>query len=70
MPRNFAPPALSLLAVLLPMALGAQGGGMVPTRLYEEIDRRAAAVEGKVVAWRRDIHEHPELSNKIGRAHV
>ncbi|HEX6938052.1 MAG TPA: amidohydrolase [Longimicrobiales bacterium] len=32
--------------------------------LLEEADRRAAAVEAKVVAWRRDIHQHPELSNR------
>ncbi len=28
------------------------------------VSARAAAVESKVVAWRRDIHEHPELSNR------
>src|SRR5262245_51617311 len=27
-------------------------------------DERAAALMGKVVAWRRDIHAHPELSNR------
>jgi amidohydrolase len=32
--------------------------------LAPEIDRRAAAVEQRVIAWRRDIHEHPELSNR------
>src|SRR6266850_674927 len=34
------------------------------SRLDAEIDRRAAQVEGKVVEWRRDIHAHPELSNR------
>src|SRR5205809_6340148 len=29
-----------------------------------EIDRRAMQVQSKVVAWRRDIHEHPELGNR------
>ncbi len=29
-----------------------------------EIDRRAKELEAKVVAWRRDFHEHPELSNR------
>lgn len=37
------------------------------SRLDAEIDRRSAQVEGKVVAWRRDIHEHPELSNRETR---
>ncbi|MBP1598601.1 MAG: amidohydrolase, partial [Acidobacteria bacterium] len=31
--------------------------------LAAEIDRRAAGIESKVVAWRRDFHQHPELSN-------
>jgi amidohydrolase len=32
--------------------------------LLAEIDRRAEQVNAKVIAWRRDIHEHPELSNR------
>jgi amidohydrolase len=36
-------------------------------RLDAEVDRRAALVQAKVVAWRRDIHEHPELSNRETR---
>jgi amidohydrolase len=35
--------------------------------LAREIDARAAAVLPKVVAWRRDIHQHPELSNRETR---
>lgn len=31
--------------------------------LAPEIDKLAASVEAKVIGWRRDIHEHPELSN-------
>ncbi|MCC6769652.1 MAG: amidohydrolase [Gemmatimonadaceae bacterium] len=30
--------------------------------LHATIDRRTAELEAKVVAWRRDIHQHPELS--------
>ena len=29
-----------------------------------DIDTLATAVEQKVIAWRRDIHEHPELGNR------
>ena len=29
-----------------------------------DVDRLAKEVESKVIAWRRDIHEHPELSNR------
>ncbi len=28
------------------------------------IAQRSAEIEDKVIAWRRDIHEHPELSNR------
>jgi amidohydrolase len=35
--------------------------------LQQEIDRRAAAVSPKVVEWRRDLHRHPELSNRETR---
>ncbi len=35
--------------------------------LHAEIDRRAAQVQGKVLVWRRDIHAHPELSNRETR---
>ena len=28
------------------------------------LDALTRAVEPKVIAWRRDIHEHPELSNR------
>ena len=31
------------------------------------IDARAAAIEDQVIAWRRDIHAHPELSNRETR---
>src|SRR6267378_3573200 len=40
------------------------------SRLDSEVDRRAALVQGKVVAWRRDIHAHPELSNREVRTGV
>ena len=36
----------------------------VASMLATEIDRAAAAVEAQVVAWRRDLHEHPELGNR------
>jgi len=45
-------------ALLLAAPLGAQ----TPSPLTAELDRRLAGVMPKVVAWRRDIHEHPELS--------
>jgi amidohydrolase len=52
----------SLVPVLV--ALGATPlGAQSPTPLQAELDRRIPTVMSKVVAWRRDIHEHPELGN-------
>src|SRR6266436_8521423 len=56
------PILLPLIALGLATPLHAQA-----SRLDAEVDRRATLVEGKVVAWRRDIHEHPELSNRETR---
>lgn len=30
----------------------------------ETLKAKVSAIESKVIAWRRDIHEHPELSNR------
>jgi amidohydrolase len=35
-----------------------------PGGLAAEIERRIDQIEGKVIAWRRDLHEHPELGNR------
>ncbi len=32
-----------------------------------QVDELSASIEPKVIAWRRDIHEHPELSNRETR---
>ncbi len=32
--------------------------------LWAKIDKLCEAVEEKTIAWRRDIHEHPELGNR------
>lgn len=47
--------------LLLPATLAAQ---QRVDALQAEIDRRTAAIVGKLEAWRHDIHEHPELSNQ------
>ena len=49
------------LLMLLSSAIRAQGP------LPAEIDRREKQIGSKVVAWRRDIHEHPELGNRETR---
>src|SRR5712691_2488348 len=54
--------AIPVLAIAATASLHAQN-----SRLDAEVDARAAQIEGKVVAWRRDIHAHPELSNRETR---
>lgn len=34
------------------------------TKLRPAIDKQATAIESKVIEWRRDFHEHPELGNQ------
>lgn len=38
-----------------------------PPALETEIRKRAAAIEQKVIEWRRDIHHHPELGDQEKR---
>ena len=35
-----------------------------PSSLAPAIDQAAAAIEAAVIAWRRDLHQHPELGNR------
>jgi len=51
----------AVLAGVLVPAAGAQRAVNM-TAMHEEIARRTAVVMPRVIAWRRDIHEHPELS--------
>jgi amidohydrolase len=37
---------------------------IIASTLAAEIDRAAAAIEAQVIAWRRDLHAHPELGNR------
>jgi amidohydrolase len=67
---NLAIPAARSAAVLAVLGatlgaatLGAQTSG-TSSALAREIDRRAGQLEQKAIAWRRDIHQHPELSNR------
>ena len=49
--------------VALAVCASARAQSLVPD-LEKEIRERAAAIEGKLIAWRRDIHEHPELRDQ------
>ena len=60
-PRSAA--LVATLAAAAPLAAQAPAAGP----LDAEIGRAVTAVMPKVVAWRRDIHEHPELGNRETR---
>jgi amidohydrolase len=45
------------LLLLIPAPAGGQ-------ELREAVDAAARAAEERVIAWRRDLHQHPELSNR------
>jgi amidohydrolase len=53
---------VAALAMLSVVALGFSTGSAQD--LSAEIDARLPAVMPNVIAWRRDFHQHPELSNR------
>ncbi len=53
---------------VLVLTLGATAApAQAPSALQAELDRRAADVTARVVTWRRDFHQHPELGNRETR---
>jgi amidohydrolase len=56
--------AVVLLTGAMPAAARAQSAAQTAKVLTAQIEARITALEPKVVAWRRDIHQHPELGNR------
>ena len=54
------------LMVTLCLSLSAEARSDI-TKLEEQVRQRSAAVEQKLIAWRRDIHQHPELGDQETR---
>ena len=48
------------LLLLLPISLGAQ----VNPKLQLKLDQQAKEIESKVIEWRRNFHQNPELGNR------
>jgi amidohydrolase len=46
------------------LMLSLAGFGLSAQTAYEQIDQQANAIEAKVIEWRRDLHQNPELSNR------
>jgi amidohydrolase len=58
--------ASALVLAAIAWAFPASAQSIVPD-LEQEIRQRAAQIEDKLIAWRRDIHEHPELGEQETR---
>lgn len=52
------------LALLLGLGAGAPARAADSSALEAEVRSRSAAVESQLIAWRRDIHQHPELGDQ------
>ncbi len=52
--------------LILPLLL-LSSTAIAQSKLRPSIDQKAAAIETKVIDWRRDIHQHPELGNEETR---
>ena len=55
------------LPFLIGLTLAAPAAQAQTTALHARIAQLAAAEQAKVVTWRRDLHEHPELGNEENR---
>jgi amidohydrolase len=56
--------------LIVTAAIGVLSSGVLPAVAAVDrakVDQLSARIEPKVIAWRRDIHEHPELSNRETR---
>jgi amidohydrolase len=53
-----------LVLIALSLACAPALSAQSASKLQLEIDRRAKELESKVVAWRRDFHQNPELGNR------
>jgi amidohydrolase len=60
---HFTTAALSA-SLLVASTVGALAQSQNPAALKTRMGQQAEKIEAKVVAWRRDFHEHPELGNR------
>jgi len=54
---------LLLILLIIPSSLFLSAQKKTGTDLIDKINVAADKIESKCIAWRRDIHEHPELGN-------
>ena len=61
------PAATVAMALAVLTSLPGEGRAADVPALEAEVRKRAADVEEKLIAWRRDIHQHPELGDQESR---
>ena len=49
------------------LAIATSGVSQVNPKLQAKVDQMVTSIEPKIVEWRRDLHQHPELSNRETR---
>lgn len=64
---NRTRPVATVVLVLAVVASLPGEGRADPAALEAQVRKRAKAVEEKLIAWRRDIHQHPELGDQETR---
>lgn len=57
-------PIHTLSALMLIVASATLASGATSPSLEQKIRERTASIETKLIAWRRDIHQHPELGDQ------
>ncbi len=57
-------PIHTLSALMLIVASATLASGATSLSLEQKIRERTASIETKLIAWRRDIHQHPELGDQ------
>ena len=60
-------PIHTLSALMLIVASATLALGATSPSLEQKIRERTASIETKLIAWRRDIHQHPELGDQERR---
>jgi hypothetical protein len=59
---------VSIFALVATMSIASPKDGQADAvSLEAAVRERTASIEGKLIAWRRDIHQHPELGDQETR---
>src|SRR6186713_2997373 len=54
----------TLCVTLLSILIFGNSSAQMNSKLQAKVDKQAREIEGKVIEWRRHLHQYPELSNR------